>query len=298
MHHLATFYQFLSLDELPLKRERALARAAELELKGTILLAAEGINAALCGSRDSVDAMLAWLESKWGVQPPFINRQMIDQPAFRRLKVRIRPEIIRFDQPWNDHVPELGEHLTPAEWNRLLDQPGLRLVDTRNDYEVGLGSFEGAENPHIDSFTEFARWAEEHLDPAEPVAMFCTGGVRCEKASAWLKARGFQRVYQLAGGILNYLDQVPSPQSRWRGECFVFDDRISLDHQLQPTDRPVCQACRKPCNDIDDDRLPPLDQNRRCIPCGQLIEQKHEAGMRERARQIRIARERGGQHLA
>src|SRR6056297_1525874 len=228
-------YQFVPLQNLALWRERIGAFAAEHDLKGTVLLAAEGINFSLSGPAANLDGWLDWIDERLGCAAPVINRQTVDAPPFLRLKVRIRDEIVTFDPAVVPTPESTGEALSPMQWNALLESDDLQLVDTRNDYEYRIGSFAGAVNPHTESFTEFKDYCREQLDPAKPVAMFCTGGVRCEKASTWLKASGFSRVYQLHGGILGYLSATPPEASRWRGECFVFDDRVSVDASLRPT---------------------------------------------------------------
>lgn len=295
---LTSFYQFLPFNRLPLLRSRVRARAEQLGLRGTVLLAEEGINGSLAGEPLAVAEMLSWLEAEAGCDRLIRNSQAVEAMPFRRLKVRIRPEIIRFDMPDPGLAMRVGEHIPASGWNRLLQRSGLRLLDVRNDYEVSLGSFEGAENPGTDSFGQFADWVEANLDPEtdEHVAMFCTGGVRCEKASAWMRSRGFRHVYQLEGGILSYLDQVPSGDSRWRGECFVFDDRVSLDHDLKSTDRVVCHGCRKPLPAGDDNPMPPV-KNSICLRCEEAFGENRQRSLGERLRQIELAESRGVAHL-
>jgi UPF0176 protein len=187
--------------------------------------------------------------------------------------------------------------VAPDDWNRIIQGENIQLVDTRNDYEYRLGSFEGARNPGTASFTEFKQWCESELDPDRPVAMFCTGGVRCEKASAWLRARGFAEVFQLHGGILGYLAQVQAPESRWRGECFVFDDRVSLAANLAPTGRVVCRGCRLPAEGLDAEGVPPISDRGQCGLCDQSFDAARLGSLRERARQARLAAERGESHF-
>jgi len=290
-------YQFVRLDKLALWRERIEAFAAGHELKGTVLLAGEGINFSLSGCADALDEWLAWIGRRLSCTSPVINRQPVDAAPFLRLKVRIRDEIVTFDASVMPSADNTGESLSPAQWNALLDREELQLIDTRNDYEYRIGSFAGAVNPHTDSFTEFKDYCREQLDPEKPVAMFCTGGVRCEKASAWLRASGFSQVYQLHGGILGYLSATPPGASRWRGECFVFDDRVSVDASLRPTGRVVCRGCRHPAEGLDAAAVPPISADGECRLCGQVFDETRLGSLRERSRQVALAHARGYAHL-
>jgi len=295
---LLSGYQFVRLGALALKRERANAFARDRGLKGTVLLAEEGINFSLWGADAALRQWLEWIAESLGADAPLLNRQRSDISPFLRLKVRVRDEIVTFDpaiRPGIDDAP--GAALGPEEWNRLLARDGVQIVDTRNDYEYRLGSFEGAINPGTASFSEFKRYCENALDPDRPVAMFCTGGVRCEKASVWLREQGFGDVFQLHGGILGYLAETPDEASRWRGECFVFDDRVSVDARLRPTGRVVCRGCRKPVEGLDAAGVPPIGEDGDCRICGEVFEPARLGSLRERARQVRLARERGATHL-
>lgn len=290
-------YQFVELDQLALWRERIQAYAAENELKGTVLLAGEGINFSLSGPARALDGWLAWIAERLGCDAPVINRQRVDEPPFLRLKVRVRDEIVTFDASIRPTPETAGQTLSPKQWNALLEREELQLVDARNDYEYRIGTFEGAVNPHTSSFTEFKEYCRTHLDPERPVAMFCTGGVRCEKASAWLKTRGYPEVFQLHGGILGYIAATPGAQSRWRGECFVFDDRVSLDDSLKATGRIVCRGCRRPAEGLDAAGVPPISADGECRLCGEVFDETRLGSLRERSRQVKLARERGYAHL-
>ncbi len=267
MPQLLSAYQFVGLDQLPLQRDRIRARATELGLKGTVLIASEGINFSLGGERDQLERWLSWAKERLGLDAPVVNWQTVGSVPFLRLKVRIRPEIITFDPDLVPGEARTGQALSPEQWHALIQRDDVQLVDTRNQYEYALGTFERAMDPATERFTEFGPWALEHLSPDRPVAMFCTGGVRCEKASAWLLERGYSQVYQLDGGILNYLKTIPERESRWRGECFVFDDRVSVDHALAPTGRPVCAGCRRPVDGLEADAMPPVDAAGQCRLC-------------------------------
>lgn len=297
MSELLSGYEFLALDRLPLRRERAEAFAAARGLKGTVLLAAEGVNFSLHGPRTELEDWLGWLADELGARQPVLNRQRLAESPFLRLKIRIREEIVTFDPAVRPGVDPVGTAVAPNQWNRIIQGENIQLVDTRNDYEYRLGSFEGARNPGTASFTEFKQWCESELDPDRPVAMFCTGGVRCEKASAWLRARGFAEVFQLHGGILGYLAQVHASESRWRGECFVFDDRVSVADDLAPTGRVVCRGCRLPVEGLDAEGVPPISDQGRCGLCDQTFDATRLGSLRERARQARLAAERGESHF-
>lgn len=290
-------YQFAPLENLALWRERTETFASGRELTGTVLLAAEGINFSLSGVESALDGWLEWIGRRLGFSAPTVNRQPVNAPPFLRLKVRVRDEIVTFDPSVSATPESTGEALSPAQWNALLDSDEVQLVDARNDYEYRIGTFTGAENPRTDSFSEFKDYCRERLNPEKPVAMFCTGGVRCEKASAWLKASGFSRVYQLHGGILGYLSAMPAEASRWRGECFVFDDRVSVDASLRPTGRVVCRGCRHPAEGLDAAGVPPISADGECRLCGQVFDETRLGSLRERSRQVALARARGTTHL-
>jgi len=297
MTELISGYQFKTLADLALMRQRLLAFARKLGLKGTVLIAPEGINLSLGGSSESLESFLAYLENDYGIAALVRHRQPVDTVPFLRLKIRIRSEIIAFESALNPGQVQTGEALEPGDWHQLLDEKDVQLVDARNDYEYRIGSFRGAENPGIDRFTEFADWARDHLDPSRPVAMFCTGGVRCEKASARLLADGFSSVYHLRGGILAYLQRFAHQPSYWDGECFVFDDRVSVDASLKPSARPVCAGCRHPHDALGDDAMPPVAEDGNCQLCDRHFDKARLAGIRERVRQMALARQRGGAHL-
>ena len=289
-------YRFHPLDQLPLTRERVRKACERFALRGTVLLAPEGINFSLYGSPKALDDWLVWLAGRLGIESPLVHRQSVAEPPFRRLKVRVKPEIVTFDPETRPSGENRGRALAPTAFNELLARDDVQLVDTRNHYEYAIGSFEGAVDPGTSSFTEFKDWARTHLDRNRPVAMFCTGGIRCEKASLWMEQEGFGEVFQLHGGILGYLAEVPADQSRWRGECFVFDDRVSVDADLRPTGRVVCIGCRRPAEGLDDRGLPPI-VDRRCAACGDAFDDDRLASVRERARQVALAAERGAAHL-
>jgi len=291
-------YQFIDLDQLPLRRAQLQVQAQQRGLLGTILIAPEGINLALTGASEALDAYLEYLVTAHGIDALISHRQAVDQAPFQRLKVRIKPEIIRFDVKLRPGQAACATDLDPVAWQELLRDPALQLVDTRNRPEVRVGRFRGAKDPGIERFTEFAAWCERELDPSRPVAIYCTGGVRCEKAGIHLKRQGFEQVYQLEGGILNYLRDPRVDPELWQGECFVFDDRISVDHQLQPTQKPICELCRCPAVGIDAEGLPPLDAQQQCQLCAEPISDERLSSVRERCKQSALQRARALSELA
>jgi len=236
---VAAFYQFAALPDFRELREPLRAICARLELKGSVLLAAEGINGTLAGSADAIGGLIGQLRDAALFGGRFDHLELKFSQAlampFRRLKIRLKKEIVTLGDSAADPTRQVGIHVEPADWNALIAAPGTLLLDTRNAFEVAMGTFAGALDPGLESFGQFRDFAAQKLDPARhrKVAMFCTGGIRCEKASAYLLAHGFAEVYHLKGGILKYLEAVPEAESRWRGECFVFDDRIALGHGLR-----------------------------------------------------------------
>lgn len=295
---VAAFYHFAALADFEAMKAPLLQRCLDLGLLGTILLAREGINGTVAGPERGVrrllerlreDPRLASLEAKfsWAARAPF-----------HRMKVRLKKEIVSLGVSGVDPTKVVGEYVPPEDWNALIRREDVRLVDTRNDYEVHLGSFQGAENPGTRSFRDFPDWVARHLDPERDrhVAMFCTGGIRCEKSTAYLKSLGFEHVYHLQGGILNYLERVDPEQSLWEGDCFVFDNRVTVDHQLRQGDLEVCPACRMPVT-AEDRESPRFELHVSCPKCfDRLTPEKREA-LLERARQIELAEQRGERHL-
>lgn len=257
---IAAFYKFVPLPDYRDLRQplRDLCQAAGL--RGTILLAEEGINATIAGECAAVNAVIAALRADPRLADLVVKESFHSSIPFRRLKVRLKREIVALKAPGIDPNVSAGEYVEPADWNDLIKAEDLLLLDARNDYEVRMGSFAGALNPATESFHELPRYLRENLDPAKHkrVAMFCTGGIRCEKASAYLLSRGFDQVYQLRGGILNYLEKAPPAESLWAGECFVFDERVSLDHDLRKGGITICDDCKAVVKVTDEE----------CLRCG------------------------------
>ncbi len=256
---VAAFYRFVPLasEELPDWQARLLALGSEAGLLGTILLATEGINGTVAGSAAGVTALLELLQADPRLANLAVKRSEAEGRVFHRFKVRLKAEIVTMAEPSAQPSRGTGVPVPPKHWNAVLGDPGTLTIDTRNRYEVALGSFEGAIDPGTETFSDFPAWVEQRLRPLvaqqrpRRLALFCTGGIRCEKATAYLLAQGFEDVLQLQGGILSYLEQVPEVESRWRGECYVFDQRVALNHQLQPGSYHVCHACGLPLAPAD-----------------------------------------------
>lgn len=295
---VAAFYRFVPLPDFRALRGPLQQRCAELGLLGTILLAEEGINGTVAGPEAGVRAMMSELRADARFADLEFKLSRAREEPFYRMKVRLKKEIVSLGVGGIDPRREVGEYVPPRHWNALIARPEVRLVDTRNDYEVHLGSFEGAENPETRSFRDFPQWVEQNLDPQrdQHVAMFCTGGIRCEKATAYLKQQGFRNVYHLHGGILNYLESMDQAESAWRGDCFVFDNRVTVDHELREGDLEVCPACRMPVTE-EDRRSPRFELHVSCPRCFDRLTPERREALLERARQIELAARRGEKHL-
>jgi UPF0176 protein len=254
---IAAFYKFVTLPDYRDLRQPLLDRCRAACVRGTILLAREGINATIAGARPNVEAVVAYLRDDPRLADLRIKESLHDTIPFGRMKVRLKREIVALKAPGADPTRRAGVNVEPKDWNRLIGQDDVTLIDARNAYEIRMGSFPGARNPGTDSFHEIARFLAEELDPTKHkrVAMYCTGGIRCEKASAFLLNCGIDEVYQLRGGILNYLDKVERDQSLWQGECFVFDERVSLDHDLKKGRITICDDCKAVVK-LADDKCP------------------------------------------
>jgi UPF0176 protein len=269
-------------------------------IKGTLILAPEGINGTVAGTRAAIDALAPELfgGSIFGTRllGAEVKYSTAESMPFLRMKVRLKPEIVTLRAPEANPAKQVGTYVEPENWNALIEQNDVVLVDTRNDYEVGLGTFQRALDPATKSFTEFKDYVETHLDPQrdKKVAMFCTGGIRCEKASSYLLSKGFEEVFHLKGGILKYLEIVPESESRFAGECFVFDERVSVGHGLVEGDATLCRACRHPLTPADRAE-PAFSEGVSCPHCAGEAD-KHRAAA-ERQRQMELARQRGAAHL-
>lgn len=242
---VAAFYKFVALDDCPVMRERLHAVATTLDIKGTVLLAREGINGTVAGSQEAIDEFLRLLRNDPRLRDLGYKTSFTRSAPFARLKVRIKREIVALGRPDIDPNEQVGVYVEPQDWNRLIAHPDVLVLDTRNAYEYAVGSFAGAIDPGTRSFREFPAYVERALgsDRDRPIATFCTGGIRCEKATAYLLAQGFTQVYHLKGGILKYLEEIAPEDSLWRGECFVFDERVAVGHGVKPGSARLCTTC-------------------------------------------------------
>ena len=263
-----------------------------------MLLAHEGINGTFSGRLEDIDPVLNWLRADARLAELDHKESIVDEHPFLRTKVKLKKEIVTMGVEGIDPTRVVGTYLSGEDWNRVISDPETLLIDTRNDYEYEVGTFAGAINPQTKAFREFPDYVREHLDPQKHkrVAMFCTGGIRCEKSTAYLKEQGFDEVYHLKGGILKYLEETPKDNSLWQGECFVFDERVTVDHDLQPGSFDQCHACRRPIS--DEDKLSPHYQKGvSCPKCVDEYSPEQRQRFAERQRQIDLARARGEQHL-
>jgi len=290
---VATFYKFVSLADCEVWQRSLQTRCEALNLRGTILLATEGINATVAGSETSIAELIHHLIADPRLADLEVKTSTASEPPFGRLKVKVKSEIVTLGQPDADPNRQVGTYVSPADWNRLITDPDVVLVDARNDYEVSIGTFQGAINPRTDSFRQLPDYLQTHLDPQHhrKVAMFCTGGIRCEKATAYLLNQGFEAVYHLRGGILKYLEDVPETDSLWEGECFVFDERVTVKHGLQPGSYDLCWACGNPLSAADK-RSPHYEVGVSCPHCYATLTPEKLAKHRMRQQQRDHLRDR------
>lgn len=295
---VAALYHFVALPDFRELRVTIDRLCREREIKGTVLLAHEGINGTIAGREKEVRFVLAALRGDPRLAKFEHKESWADEPPFLRLKVRLKKEIVSLGVPGVDPNERVGTYVKPAEWNALISQPEILLLDARNAYETKIGSFKGATTPETLSFQEFPEWVKSRgdLTPKTRVAMFCTGGIRCEKASSYMLDKGFEEVYHLEGGILKYLEDVPEEKSLWEGECFVFDRRVSLNHDLQPGSFEMCRACGVPLDD-EDKANPLFNTGVACPHCHEQTSGARKARFAERQRQIELAEARGQDHL-
>jgi UPF0176 protein len=295
---VCALYKFAVLNDYRQLRQPLLDRMLEHDVHGTLLLAREGINGTVAGSREGIDAIKGWLERDARFEGIDYKESFVDIQPFKRTKVKLKKEIVTMGVEGIDPKRTVGTYVEPDQWNDLISDPDVLLIDTRNQYEVEIGTFRNAVNPATDTFREFPEYVKQNLDSSthRKVAMFCTGGIRCEKSTAFLKEQGFEEVYHLKGGILKYLEDVPQENSLWRGECFVFDDRVTVNHQLERGEYDQCHACRRPITEQDKQR-PEYEQGVSCHQCHDTLTSDQRARFAERERQVRLARERGETHV-
>ena len=298
----AAFYKFVDLPDYEERKAPLLAVCEQHHVKGLILLAREGINSTIAGAPPDVHAVLAYLR-----QDPLLadlqhKESYADKPPFYRMKVRLKQEIVTMGVPGISPTRMAGTYVQPADWNALIADPDVVLIDTRNDYEVEIGTFNGAINPHLKTFAELPAWTEHAAQlrmstgKKPKIAMFCTGGIRCEKSTAFMRAQGFDEVYHLEGGILKYLETVGPEQSQWKGECFVFDERVSVGHGLVPGPHNLCRACRQPLED-GAQNSPLFEAGVSCPRCHASTSTTQKNSARERQRQWELAKARQQTHI-
>jgi UPF0176 protein len=297
---VAALYRFVAFAEPQALQPLILAQCNAFGIKGTILLANEGINGTVAGGPESIDALIVFLRSLPGCSELDVKYSHADEMPFYRMKVRLKKEIVTLGVEGIDPKREVGTYVQPEDWNALISDPGTVLIDTRNDYEVAIGTFEGAVDPKTKSFSEFPEWFREHRKELAAgkakFAMFCTGGIRCEKSTAFLKAEGIDEVYHLEGGILRYLETVPEAESKWQGECFVFDERVSVKHGLELGEMELCHACRRPISQRDKESEHFIE-GVACPACYAERTDADRARFAERQKQIALAKKRGKQHI-
>ncbi len=295
---VSALYKFVSLDDYTALRKPLLKLMEEHHVKGTLLLAKEGINGTIAGDRKGIDALLAWLRS----DPRFADletKESYEQAMpFYRSKVKLKKEIVTMGIEGIDPNNIVGTYVKPKDWNALITDPDVLLIDTRNDYEVKIGAFKGAVNPETETFREFSQYVKQQLDPAKhkKIAMYCTGGIRCEKSTAYLKEQGFEDVYHLQGGILKYLEEVPAEKSEWQGECFVFDNRVAVNHDLEKGQYDQCYACRYPITE-DEKNSEQYQQGVSCPHCYDKVTEKQRQRFLEREKQVQMSKQRGEDHI-
>lgn len=299
---VAALYRFATFDD-PTAIQLVIAKLCQKHgIKGTLLIANEGINGTVAGKADAIDAVVEVLRALPGCAELDVKYSHADEMPFYRLKVKVKREIVTMGVDGIDPTQEVGTYVQAEDWNDLISDPDTILIDTRNDYEVAIGTFDGAVDPRTKSFRDFPAWFREHREELTAgtkrpkFAMFCTGGIRCEKSTAFLKAEGIDDVFHLEGGILRYLETVPEAESKWQGECFVFDDRVSVKHGLELGSKELCRACRRPIDESD--KISPLfEEGVSCPNCHAERSDADRARYAERQKQIALAEKRGQQHI-
>jgi UPF0176 protein len=295
---VCALYKFVTLEDFQALRQ-PLHDVMEANLvRGTLLLAHEGINGTIAGSRAAIDKVLDWLRSDTRLADIDYKESFTDSLPFNRTKVKLKKEIVTMGIEGIDPKRVVGTYVTPRDWNKLISDPDVVLVDTRNDYEFKVGTFKNAINPNTESFREFPRYVKENLHPEKhkKIAMFCTGGIRCEKSTAFLKEQGFDEVYHLKGGILKYLEEVPPKETLWEGECFVFDERVTVNLQLEKGNYDQCNACRLPITEADK-ASDKYQQGVSCPHCYDKVTDVQKIRFMEREKQMELARQRGEVHI-
>ncbi|WP_028774017.1 rhodanese-related sulfurtransferase [Shewanella waksmanii] len=295
---VCALYKFVTLADHEQLQVPLLQQMERLQIKGTLLLANEGINGTVAGSQSAIDALLVWLGEQPGLDNIVYKLSFDDEMPFYRTKVKLKKEIVTMGVEGIDPRRVVGTYVKPKDWNKLISDPEVLLIDTRNDYEVDIGTFKHAVDPKTKTFREFPDYVKDNLDPQQhkKVAMFCTGGIRCEKSTAYLKEQGFDEVYHLEGGVLKYLEEVDQKDSLWQGECFVFDNRVSVNHDLEKGDYDQCNACRLPITE-QDKASEHYVKGVSCPHCIDSISEKQRQRFAEREKQVQLAAKRGESHI-
>lgn len=295
---VCALYKFVRLENFEQLREPLLQQMQAHEVKGTLLLASEGINGTIAGPETGIKSVLDWLKSDVRLTDIVSKESFHEHNPFNRTKVKLKKEIVTMGVEGIDPRHVVGTYVKPDEWNDLISDPEVLLVDTRNDYEVEIGTFKHAVNPNTKTFREFPDYVKENLDPEKhkKVAMFCTGGIRCEKSTAYLKEQGFDEVYHLEGGILKYLEEMPEDNSLWQGECYVFDGRVSVNHDLEKGQYDMCNACRLPITE-EDKQSEQYEAGVSCPKCYGTHSEEQIQRFRDREKQVQLAKARGIQHV-
>ena len=291
-------YKFVALPNYGSIRHPLLKVMTDNQVYGTLLLASEGINGTISSTRAGIDAVLNWLSQQPGLENIDTKESFDKEIPFYRTKVKLKKEIVTMGVEGVDPRQVVGSYVKPQDWNDLISDPEVLVVDTRNDYEVEIGTFKNAVDPKTTSFREFPNWANKNIDRAKTkkIAMFCTGGIRCEKSTAYMKEQGFDEVYHLEGGILKYLEEVPKDQTLWQGECFVFDNRVAVDHDLKRGSYDQCHACRMPITE-QEKTLDSYQEGLSCHHCFDRVSDEQKQRFAQRQKQVQLAKARGEKHI-
>ena len=297
-YKVVAFYQFAPLPDFAEKQLPLLDLFNAHGIKGTVLIAAEGINGTIAGTNENIDAAILGIMAITGLEDLEPKYSIANEMPFRRTKVRLKKEIVTIGDVVADPLTKVGKYVEPEDWNALIADPEVILIDTRNSYEVGVGTFKNAIDPHTESFGEFPNYVREKLKakPDAKIAMFCTGGIRCEKASSFMMHEGFENVFHLKGGILKYLEKVPQEKSRWEGSCFVFDERVAVGHGLVQSEYSLCHGCMNPVSPMER-RSAKYEEGVSCPHCFDKTNEVQKASHRQRQTQMILAKKKGLKHL-
>lgn len=295
---VCALYKFVRLENYKELRSPLLSCMENNGVKGTLLLANEGINGTISGSQEGIETVLAFLNQDDRLAGATYKLSYHDENPFQRTKVKLKKEIVTMGVEGIDPNQVVGTYVKPKDWNALISDPDVLLVDTRNDYEIEIGTFENAVNPNTENFRQFPDYVKKNLDKNKhkKVAMFCTGGIRCEKSTAYMKEQGFEEVYHLEGGILKYLEEVPATETMWKGECFVFDNRVAVNHDLERGSYDQCYACRFPITE-EEKQNEYYVKGVSCHRCHDKMTDQQKARFAERERQVQLAKQRGEDHI-